>query len=186
MNAPNFLAGIMIVIVGGLLYFAGPQLIMIPSTQVQVIPLLHDSSFVVGDVWTVSVKLEKGIRVNGTLAVSSALTGEPSEVLVIVADEDNYAKWTVHSNPPTFVFEKEISNGETFSFTVADGGIYHIILDNTTSPVKKRVMLNADLQKEFIVNLPDARVQIVAYGVIAVGLLVTAVGTMRRTQTPWA
>ena len=186
MNAPNFLAGIMIVIVGGLLYFAGPQLIMIPSTQLQVIPLVHDSSFIVGDVWTVSAKLEEGIRVNGTLAVSSALTGEPSEVLMLVADEDNYEKWNAHSSPPTFVFEKEVSNGETFSFSAADGGIYHIILDNTSSPVKKRVTLNADLQKEFTVNLPDTRVQIVAYGVIAVGLLVTAVGVMRRTQIPWA
>jgi len=186
MNAPNFLAGIMIIIVGGLLYFAGPQLIMIPSTQVQVIPLLRDSSFVVGDVWSVSVKLEKGIRVNGTLAVSSALTGEPSEVPMLVADEDNYAKWTAHSSPSTFVFEKEISNGEAFTFSVADAGTYHIILDNTSSPVKKRVTLNADLQKEFVVSLPDARVQFVAYGVIAFGLLVTAVGVIRRTQIPWA
>ena len=185
MNVYNFLAGIVIIIAGVLLFSAGPQMIMIPTTEMQTVPLFHDNSFVVGDVWEASVQLEKGIRVNGTLAISSALTSEPSEVLMLVTDEANYPKWTAHDNP-AFIYEKQMSNGQAFTFSIANTGIYHIILDNTSSPVKKKVTLNAELLKEIVINVPDDRVRYAAYGVIACGLFVTAIGVLRKTQVPWA
>jgi len=185
MNAYNFSVGIVIIIVGVLLYFAGPQMIMIPTTETQTTPLFHDNSFVVADVWEASVRLESGIRVNGTLGVSSALTSQPSEVLMLVTDDANYLKWTAREKA-AFVFEKQMSDGQVFTFSAKDAGIYHIILENTSSPVKKSVVLNADLQKDILVNLPDDRVRYVAYGVIACGLFATAIGVLRKTQVPWA
>ena len=185
MNAYNFTAGIVIIIVGVLLYFAGPQMITIPTTETQTTPLFHDNSFVVADVWEASVRLESGIRVNGTLGVSSALTSQPSEVLMLVTDDANYLKWTAREKA-AFVFEKQMVDGQVFTFSAKDAGIYHIILENTSSPVKKSVLLNADLQKDIIVNLPDDRVRYLAYGVIACGLFATAIGVLRKTQVPWA
>jgi phenylpyruvate tautomerase PptA (4-oxalocrotonate tautomerase family) len=185
MNAPNFFAGVAIIIVGALLFFAGPQLVMLPSTQTQVAGLFHDETFVVGDLWERSVQLEEGALVNGTVAVSSALTGEPSEVLMLVMDDAEYQNWVAQGSP-TYVFQKDVSNRESFSFTVPRSGVYHFIFDNTSSPVKKKVTIAADLQKQVAVSLPDERVRYVAYGLLAIGVLVTAVGIVRKTQVPWA
>jgi hypothetical protein len=184
MNAPNFFAGVAIIIVGALLFFAGP-LVMLPSTQTQAASLFRDETFVAGDLWERSVQLEEGARVNGTVAVSSALTGQPSEVSMLVIDDTEYQKWVAQGSP-TYVFQKDVSNRESFSFAVPRSGVYHFVFDNTASPVKKNVTITADLQKQVTVNLPDERVRYVAYGLLAIGVLVTAVGVMRKTPIPWA
>ena len=185
LNAANFFTGIGLLILGAFLFIAGPQLILVPSTQIQTTNLFHNEAFVVADLWERSAQLEQGIMVNGTIAVSSALTGEPSEVSLLVADDANYQKWVAHSGP-TYVFQRDISNGQSFSFTVPRAGSYHFIFDNTDSPVKKKVTLTADLQKQVITNVPDVRVTYVAYGIMAIGCLVAVVGVLRRTQVPWA
>lgn len=184
MNAANFFTGIALLILGAFLFFAGPQLILVPSTQIQTTNLFHNEAFVVADLWERSMQLDQGVIVNGTIAVSSALTGEPSEVSLFVADDANYQKWVTHSSP-TYVFQRDISNGQRFSFTVPQAGSYHFIFDNTDSPVKKKVTLTADLEKQVIVNVPDERITYVAYGLVAIGGLVTVVGVLRRTQVPW-
>ncbi len=185
MNAPNFFAGITIIIVGALLFFAGPQLITVPSTRIQVVGLFLDEGFVVGDVWERSVELEEGVLVNGTVVASSALTGEPSEVLMLVMDDANYQKWVAHGSP-TYVFQKDVSNRESFSFNVPRTGLYHFMFDNSLSPVKKKVTITGDIQRQITVNVPDERVSYVAYGLLGIGALVTAVGIIRKTQIPWA
>jgi hypothetical protein len=185
MNAPNFFAGVAIIIVGALLFLAGPQLVMLPSTQTQVASLFHDETFVVADLWERSVQLDEGVLVNGTVAVSSALTGGPSEVSMLVIEDAEYQKWVAQGST-TYVFQKDISNREGFSFTVPRSGVYHFIFDNTSSPVKKKVTITAELQKQVAVSLPDERVRYVAYGLLAIGVLVTVVGVMRKTQIPWA
>jgi hypothetical protein len=185
MNATNFLAGIALVVIGALLFFAGPQLIMVPSTQIQVVELFHDETFTVGDVWERSVQLDEGVTVNGTVAVSSALTGAATQISMFVADDANYQKWVAHGNP-TYALQMDISNGQSFSFTVARTGLYHFVFDNTNSPVKKKVTMTADLQKQVTVNVPEKRILYVAYGLLAVGCFVTAAGVLRKTQSPWA
>lgn len=185
MNAPSFFAGVAIMIAGALLLFAGPQLIMVPSTQTQVVGLYHDEAFVVGDLWERSVQLDEGVLVNGTVAVSSALTGELSQVSVLVMDDTNYQKWVAHGSP-TYLLQKDISNGGAFLFTVPRTGLYHFIFDNTSSPVKKNVKMTASLQRQITVNMPDERVRYVAYGLLGIGAVVTAVGVMRKTEIPWA
>jgi hypothetical protein len=185
MNATNFFTGIALLILGAFLFFAGPQLILVPSTQIQTTNLFHNEAFVVADLWERSVPLDQGVIVNGTIAVSSALTGEPSEVSLLVADEANYQKWATHSSP-TYAFQRDISNGQSFIFTVPQTGLYHFVLDNTNSPVKKKVTLTADLEKQIIVNVPDVRITYVAYGLVAIGCLVTVVGVLRKTRVPWA
>ena len=185
MNAANFFTGIALLILGTFLFFAGPQLILVPSPQIQTTDLFHNEGFVVADVWERSVQLDEGVTVNGTIAVSSALTGEPSEVSLLVADDANYQKWVAHGGP-TYVFQRGISNGQSFSFAVPRAGLYHFVFDNTNSPVKKKVTLTADLQKQVMINVPDVRVTYVAYGLMVIGCLVTVVGVLRRTQVPWA
>jgi hypothetical protein len=185
MNAANFLTGIAVIIVGVFLFFAGPQLIVVPSTQVQVIELFHDEAFAVGDVWEHSVQLDEGVTVNGTIAASSALTGAPSEISMFVADDANYQKWVAHGSP-TYVFQRDISDGQSFSFNVPQTGLYHFVFDNTNSPVKKKVTMTADLQKQVTINVPDSRIPYVAYGVLTVGSLVTAVGVLRKAPIRWA
>lgn len=185
MNTLNFFTGIVIIIGAVFLLFAGPQLVMIPSVQTQVVGLFQGETFAVGDLWERPVQLDEGVLVNGTVAVSSALTGEPSEVLMLVMDDANYQKWVAHGSP-TYLFQKQMTNGETFKFDVPRTGVYHFIFDNTTSPVKKKVTMTVDLQRQVVVSLPDERLRYVAYGLLAVGLVVTAVGILRRTQVPWA
>ena len=129
--------------------------------------------------------IDEGIKVNGTVIVSSALTGESSEISMFVVDDANYQKWAAHGSP-TYVFQKDISSGQSYSFTAVRSGVYHFIFDNTDSPVKKNVILSADLQKQFTVNVPDERVTYVGFGILAIGCLVTLVGVTRRTQVPWA
>jgi len=90
MNARNFLIGIVVVVVGVILLFAGPQLILIPSTQTQVTDLFRNEAFTVGDIWERSVQLEDGVFVNGTVAVRSALTNEATEIPIVVLDDANY------------------------------------------------------------------------------------------------
>jgi tetrahydromethanopterin S-methyltransferase subunit C len=185
MNAPSFFAGVAMMIVGALLLFACPQLIMVPSTQTQVVGLYHDEAFVVGDLWERSVQLDEGVLVNGTVWVSSALTGELSQVSVLVVDDVNYQKWVAHGSP-TYVLQKDISNGEAFLFTVPRTGLYHFIFDNTSSPVKKNVKMTASLQRQVTVNVPDERVRYVACSLLGIGAVVTVVGAFRKTQIPWA
>lgn len=185
MNASNFFAGIVILLAGVLLFFAGPQFIMIPTTQTQVNPLFTNEAFVVGDIWERSVQLDEGVLVNGTVNVSSALTKEPSEISLLVVDDANYQKWVAHGSS-TYIFQKEMPNGQSFSFTVPRTAVYHFIFDNANSPVKKNVSMTVDLQREIVVNLPDERIRYVAYGLVAIGLVVTVVGILRKTEVPWA
>jgi hypothetical protein len=185
MNAVNLSMGIAVIIVGVVLFFAGSQLIVVPSTQVQVVELFHDETFAVSDVWERSVQLDEGVTVNGTVAVSSALTGAPTEISMFVADDANYQKWVAHSSP-TYAFQKDVSDGQGFSFTIPRTGLYHFVFDNTNSPVKKKGTLTADLERESTVNVPDRRIPYVAYGVLAIGFLVTAVGFLRKAPIRWA
>jgi hypothetical protein len=185
MNAPNFFAGIAMLIAGALLLLAGPQLIMVPVTQTQVVGIYDDETFVVGDLWERSIQLDEGVLVNGTATVSSALTGEGSQVSMLIMDDANYQKWVAHGSP-TYVLNRDISNEETFSFTAPRTGLYHLIFDNTDSPVKKEVTITANLQRQVTVNVPDERVRYAAYGLLGIGGIVTAVGIMRKTQIPWA
>lgn len=185
MNARNFSAGILVVVVGVILLFLGPQLILIPSTQTQVTDLFRNEAFTVGDIWERSVQLDDGVLVNGTVAVRSALTNEAAEIPMAVLDDANYQKWVAHGSP-TYIFQKEISDGEPFLFTVPHSGIYHFLFDNTNSPVKKKVTLTAELQKQVTVALPDERIRYVAYGLIAVGVLIAVAGALRKTPVSWA
>ena len=185
MNGANFVAGIAVVIVGVLLFLAGPQLILVPSTQVQVTELFHDEALAVSDIAERSVQLDKGVTVNGTVTVSSALTGAPSDVLMFVADEANYQKWVTQGSP-TYAFQKDLSNGQSFSFVVPEAGFYHFVFDNKISPVKKKVTITADLLKQVTISMPDSRITYVAYAVVAVGSLFAVVGILRRTPVRWA
>jgi hypothetical protein len=185
MNAANLFTGIAIIMVGVVLFFAGSHLIVVPSPQVQVIGLFHDETFAVSDVWERSVQLDEGVMVNGTVAVSSALTGGPSEISMFVADDANYQKWVAHDSP-TYAFQKDVSDGQGFSFIVPRTGLYHFVFDNTNSPVKKNGMLTADLEKQVTTNVPDSRVPYVAFGILAIGCLVTVVGVLRKAPIRWA
>jgi hypothetical protein len=184
MNAANFFAGIIVLVAGVILFFAGPQLVMLPSTHTQAVDLFHDEAFVVGDLWERSVQLDEGVVVNGTIAVGSALTGEPSEVLMLVADDANYQKWISHGGA-TYVFQKDMSDGQGFSFTVPRTGLYHFIFDNTNSPVKKNIILTVELQRQVTVNVPDERVKYVAYGLLVIGCAITVVGVLRKAEVRW-
>ena len=184
MHAANFFAGIALIIVGAVLFFAGPHLILVPSPQVQVINLFHDEAFVVGDVWDRSVQMDEGVTVNGTTAISSALTGEPSVIAMLVMDDANYQKWIAHGSP-TYIFQRDMSNGQIFAFTAPRTGLYHFIFDNTNSPVKKKVTMTADLQKPVTLYVPDTRISYVAYGFLAIGCVVTVIGVLRKTPVRW-
>ena len=185
MNAGNFITGIAVVIVGVFLFLAGPQLILVPSTQVQVTELFHDETLAVSDIAERSVQLDKGVTVNGTVTVSSALTGAPSDVLMFVADDANYQKWATQGSP-TYAFQKDLSNGQSFSFTVPETGLYHFVFDNKISPVKTKVTITADLQKQVTISMPDNRITYMAYAVVAVGGLFAVVGILRKTPVRWA
>jgi hypothetical protein len=185
MNAGNFIIGIAVVIAGVCLFLVGPQLIMVPSTQVQVTDLFHDETLAVSDVAERSVQLDQGVTINGTVTVSSALTGAPSDVLMFVADDANYQKWITQGSP-TYIFQKDLSNGQIFSFTVPATGLYHFIFDNKISPVKKKVTITADVMKQLTISTPDNRITYVAYAIVAVGCLSAVVGILRKTPVRWA
>jgi hypothetical protein len=185
MNTGNFITGIAVVIAGVCLFLVGPQLIMVQSTQVQLTELFHDETLAVSDVAERSAQLDQGVTVNGTVTVSSALTGAPSDVLMLVADDANYQKWVTQGSP-TYVFQKDLSNGQGFSFTVPATGLYHFIFDNKISPVKKKVTITADLMKQLTISTPDNRITYVAYAIVAAGCLFTVVGILRKTPVRWA
>ncbi len=46
--------------------------------------------------------------------------------------------------------------------------------------------MTVDLQKQVTINMPDERIPYVAYGVMAVGCLLTVVGIVRKTPVRWA
>jgi len=185
MNAMNLVCGIVILISGSALLFAGPQVIMVPTTQTQVTVLFNNETFVVGDIWERAVQLDERVLVNGTVAVGSALTGEASDIMILIVDDANYQKWISHGSP-TYVLQKDVVNGGSFSFTVPRSGVYHLVFDNTNSAVKKKIAVTVDLERQVVVNLPDDRIRYVAYGVLVIGAIVAVVGILRKTEVPWA
>ena len=184
MNAANFFSGIAVILIGVCLFFAGPQLILVPSTHVQVTELFHDETLAVSEVGERSAQLDEGVTVNGTVTVSSALTGGPSDIPMFVADDANYQKWFARGSP-MYAFQRDLSNGQNFSFTVPRTGLYHFVFDNTNLPEKK-VTMTVDLQKQVTIYMPDERIPYVAYGVVAVGCLLAVVGILRKTPVRWA
>jgi hypothetical protein len=104
---------------------------------------------------------------------------------MLVTDDANYQKWATHGDP-TYLMQKTLSDGDVFSFAASRDGLYHILLDNTNSPIKKRVTLTVDTQKQVLLNVPDERVRYVAYAAISIGSLVAVIGILRKTQIPWA
>jgi hypothetical protein len=185
MNTANFFSGIAVMLLGACLFFAGPQLIMVQSTHIQVTELFHGEMLAVSEVAERSAQLDEGVTVNGTILVSSALTGGPSDVQMFVADDANYQKW-VTGGSPAYVFQKDLSGEQNFSFTVPRTSLYHFVFDNRNSPVKKKVTMTADLQKQVTISMPDERILYVAYGVIAAGGLITVIGALRKTPVRWA
>jgi len=180
MNTFSFFSGIAVMLLGACLFFAGPQLIMVQSTHVQVTELFHGETLAVSEVAERSAQLDEGVTVNGTILASSALTGGPSDVQMFVADDANYQKW-VTGGSPTYAFQKDVSGEQNFSFTVPRTSLYHFVFDNRNSPVKKKVMMTADLQKQVTISMPDERILYVAYGVVAAGGLITMIGALRKT-----
>jgi len=185
MNTFSFFSGIAVMLLGACLFFAGPQLIMVQSTHVQVTELFHGETLAVSEVAERSAQLDEGVTVNGTILASSALTGGPSDVQMFVADDANYQKW-VTGGSPTYAFQKDVSGEQNFSFTVPRTSLYHFVFDNRNSPVKKKVMMTADLQKQVTISMPDERILYVAYGVVAAGGLITMIGALRKTPVRWA
>lgn len=185
MHFRTFLAGALLVAVGIFLAYPGSQLLTVevPRTVTEV--LFPRSIVLVADYYERSGRLDGLARVTGSVQVTSAGTGERSDVSFYVMDNSNYQRWLKRESTQ-FLYQRVRQGDFNFSFTTDHDDEYHFVFDNSYSPLKKNVTYESQIERVVLGKEPDVRVRYAAMTILGVGAVVAALGFLRRTVVPWA
>jgi hypothetical protein len=179
------LAGITLVVAAILLLtVAGPLI----TDQVQVVQR-HDvephAQFLVGDVADRDYSIPGSVAVYGTLDVAQAPSNQSGNLQFMVFDSQNYQLWA-SGQQSNYMFTTNQDGRSNFTFNTPSSGVYHFVFDNRASVYKKFVTLSLGYNEVSVSNQPDPRIPYVAWGLLAVGLVVLIFGLAKKPPISWA
>jgi hypothetical protein len=184
------IAGTFLLVAGVLLLtIAGPY-ITVEVQSVQRIDVVQNAGFTVGQVYggvdhPLSYALPGSVFAIVSLGVVQVPTNQSSNIQLTVYDADNYQKWAF-GQQSNFLFLNDVRDHSNFTFTTSGGGPYYFVFDNTASPYKKYVTLSLGYDQVTTSHVPDPRLPYLGWGFLAAGLVVLAVGLIKKAPIPWA
>ncbi len=179
------LAGACLLVVGILLVTTLAQYVTIEVQQVQTRPVEVHAEFLVGDVVDRPYNLPASVSTSGSIGVTQAPTNASGDIRFMVFDAGNYQKWN-SGQQSDFLFSAEKQGQFNFTFTTANGGVYHFVFDNRASLFKKYVVLSVSYSEVTVSQVPDARVPYIGWAFLVGGAIILAYGLMRKPPIPWA
>lgn len=179
------LAGALLLIAGILLLTIAGQYITVQVQVVQRHDVEQHAMFLVGDLADRQYSLPDSVSAFGSLGVAQAPTNQSSDIQFKVFDADNYQKWTAGQDS-NFLFSKDAQGQSNFTFTSTNGGLYYFVFDNRASLYKKYVTFSLSYNEVSTSQQPDSRIPYVGWGLLGAGLVVLAIGLIKKAPIPWA
>jgi hypothetical protein len=177
--------------IGAALIVAGVLLLTVvgPYITIQVqVSQRHDvesnARFRVDDVTDRQYTLPGSVAVSGTLNVAQAPTNQSDDIQFMIFDAQNYQSWAT-GQQSNYMFASDRQGLSNFTFNTPSSGVYHFVFDDRASPYKKYVTLSIGYDEVSVNYQPDPRVPYVAWGLLAIGLVVAIYGVLRRQAVLW-
>jgi hypothetical protein len=184
------IAGALLVVVGALLLTVIAPYITVQVQSVQRHDVVLHAGFTVGQIYggvdrPLSYSLPGGVSAIGTLGVVQIPSNQSSDIQLTVYDADNYQKWA-GGQQSTFAFLNDVRDHSNFTFTTSNSGPYYFVFDNTASPYKKYVTISLGYNQVATNQIPDPRVPYVAWSLLGAGVIVLAIGLIKKPPISWA
>ncbi|MGA2785018.1 MAG: hypothetical protein ABSF09_10015 [Candidatus Bathyarchaeia archaeon] len=177
--------GTVVLVIGVLLLNYGGQFITIMVQSTQRTDVEPHAEFLVGDVVQRSYSLPAPVTVFGLVKTTQAPTNQSGDVRFLVFDEPNYQKWNMGGQADS-AYSSEKQGQFNFTFATGKSGSYHFVFDNRASMYKKYVVFSMSYNEIVRSQVPDARIQYVAWALLIGGALLLVVGLVRKPPIRWA
>jgi hypothetical protein len=179
------MAAIVVLVIGVLLLNYGGQFITMMVQSTQRTDLEPHAEFLVGDVVQRSYSLPATVTAFGVVKTSQAPTNQSGDVRFLVFDDLNYQKWNTGGQADS-AYSSEKQGQFNFTFTTSKSGVYHFVFDNRASMYKKYVVFSMSYNEVVRSQVPDSRLQYVAWAMLIGGALLLLVGLVRKPPLRWA
>ena len=179
------MAAIVVLVIGVLLLNFGGQFITMMVQSTQRTDLEPHAEFLVGDVVQRSYSLPATVTAFGVVKTSQAPTNQSGDVRFLVFDDLNYQKWNTGGQADS-AYSSEKQGQFNYTFPTSKSGVYHFVFDNRASMYKKYVVFSMSYNEVVRSQVPDSRLQYVAWAMLIGGALLLVVGLVRKPSLRWA
>lgn len=179
------IAGTILLIAGILLLAVAGQYITVQVQTVQRHYVEQLATFTVGDLQYRQYSLPASVSAFGSLNTTQVPTNQSSDIQFTIFDADNYQKWAAGQQSNSLL-SKDEQGQSNFAFTTSNSGPYYFVFDDRASPYKKSVAFSLSYNDVSTNFVPDPRVPYVAWGLVATGLVILAIGLIKKAPIPWS
>jgi hypothetical protein len=178
-------AGFALLVFGILLLTVLGQYVTVEVQEVHRQDVEPHAEFLVGDFADKPYSLPGSSEVLGSISATEAPSNQKGDISFMVFDAENYQRWS-SGTQANFVYSAEKKGQFNFTFTTANGGIYHFVFDNRASLYKKYVTLTIAYNEITTSRVPDTRANYVSWALIITGGLIFVYGLVRKPPVSWA
>jgi len=179
------ITGIAVIAIGILMLTAFAPYLTVTVQETQRHDVDPHVEFLVGDTIDRSYTLPGSVFVIGSINVEEAPSNQSTDIKFSVFDADNYAIWNT-GGQANALFSTDGQAQFNYTFTTPKSGLYYFVFDNRASLFKKYVVLSLAYDEAITSQEPDTRVPYVAWALILMGSVITAVGLIRKPVVSWA
>jgi hypothetical protein len=179
------ISGVVILAVAVLLFNYGDQVVTMTVQNTLRTDIEPHTEFLVGDVAQKSYTLPAAVTSFGVVKTSQAPTNQSSDIRFMVLDDANFQKWNAGSQVDS-VYSTTNQGEFNFTFATTKSGAYHFVFDNRASLYKKYIVFSMAYNQVVKSQVPDSRLQYVAWGTLLGGGILLLVGLVRRPPLRWA
>jgi len=179
------ISGVAVLVIGVLLLTFAGQYITMTVQNVQRTDVEPHAEFLVGDEGQRSYNIPAGVTVFGTVEVTQAPSNQSGDITFTVFDDANYQKWFAGGQANS-AYSMENQGQFNYTFTSTSSGVYHFVFDNRASLYKKYVVFSLAYNVIITSQVPDPRVQYVAYALIGIGALLLVIGLLKKPKPRWS
>lgn len=179
------LSGILILVIGGLLFTYGGQFITMMVQNTQRTDVEPHAEFLVGDVVQRSYTLPGTVSAFGVVKITQAPTNQSGDMRFLVFDDVNYQKWTT-GGQADLAYSANNQGQFNFTFSTGKSGLYHFVFDNRASVFKKYVVFSMSYNETVKSQIADPRIQNFSWIVLLVGAVLLVMGLVRKPPLRWA
>jgi emp24/gp25L/p24 family/GOLD len=179
------ITGIAVIAIGILMLTAIAPYLTVTVQETQRHDVDPRVEFLVGDTIDRSYTLPESVSVIGSINVEEAPSNQSTDIRFSVFDADNYAIWST-GGQANALFSTDGQGQFNYTFTTPKSGLYYFVFDNRASLFKKYVVFSLAYDEAITSQEPDTRVPYVAWALILMGGVISAVGLIRKPVVSWA
>jgi hypothetical protein len=125
------------------------------------------------------------VTVFGTVKVIQAPTNQSGDIRFLVFDDENYQRWNA-GGQANFAYSAEKQGQFNYTFNSNTNVLYHFVFDNRASLYKKYVVFSVAYDEVVTSQVPDPRIQYVAYAMIVLGTILLVMGLLMKPKPRWS